>query len=94
MAGADALEAKLTEACEHQASEPMPVTDPEYADPGPEPAVIRPHMTCRTWPAFSNRPRSSLTSFAMVAGSRELSIRQVTGYSSRDVWSRDRRPRS
>ena len=43
-------------------------------------------MRWRTWPAVRDRPRSSLTSSAMAAGSREPSIRQVTRYSSRDIW--------
>jgi len=40
----------------------------------------------RTWSALSERPRSSLTSAAIVAGSREPSIRQITRYSSGDIW--------
>ena len=59
---------------------------------GAPPAATMPRGTSlaviryRTWSAVRVRPRSSLTSSAMAAESRDPSIRQVTRYSSADIW--------
>ena len=43
-------------------------------------------MSMRTWSALSDRLRSALTRSAMAATSRKPSIREVTRYSSGDIW--------